>query len=616
MFAEVRRKVADALKRRGVHDIVYFHCDHFEPWRGQWGDVAEKNANDILNFCRTVEGIDYARKLTLFYKCNNYICWDMDRQQRRAPGDEIGFAIATEREIEVARVAMSHIAHHTGHEIQVHFHHEFFTGNDKYCLSSPTARRFFQERNTPELDGKRFDTSLSLALETIRAEAEIPLEQWFFVHGNWALNGSDRDVCTIADEMQRLQNLGCLGDFTFPAGRGHCDPKYAEPIFVRPVTGLKSYDFPEAEAVPAYGNREGPAQNRFFIWSSILKANASSIDYYSPDVRKRCENIPGWLDEIVEKAVVKDGTLFFKTHSHSMYSDYFESARRPIPPHLYPGVQNLLCTLFDAAAEADIDIRFETASEVYRRFVDPASIGTAKPSALSRAQQNGHGLEPRTVEIGDAAEHVNAIALDVMRERLQTFGSQGAGTYAYYDAMIGASRLVQPLELQIARYLIDILSPSQPVVEMRCGLGLLSLTMAVAGRQTYGVESDEHRIQSHLAIRTAIERQYAGAKARSNVIRGLFPNELPADIPRGAALVFMDTVSGLEIEKQRAILTGVAEFSFVLFDAQRFFTKRESGADIDQLLQMFVDAGMSRPVLVFDLADNGQYYLGAGKRAE
>lgn len=385
MFAASRTRVAEAVKRREIRTIVYFHCDHFEPWRGFKGAVSEQNADDILDLLRLWEQVDYARHLTLFYRCHNRLCTTRDRMQLRAEGDEIGFAIAAAREVNIARVPLEHIAHHTGHEIQVHFHHEYFTGNTKYSLEMPASEEFFRQRNTEDLDRQRWDLAVSLALETTRLETRLALDRWLFVHGMWALNGSDPEVCRINDEIRRLQRLGCIGDFSFPAGRPHCDPRYDEPVFVRPVNAAKGYDLPEADAVPAYGNGAAADKGKFFLWSSPIKAKSSSLDYFAREVRQRCEDIDGWLDEIVNLSVLKEQTLFVKTHAHSMYSDYFLTARRPIPPHLYPGVQSLLCTLFDGAADAGASVEFATAGEVYRRFADPV-VAESAPAAASLAR--------------------------------------------------------------------------------------------------------------------------------------------------------------------------------------------------------------------------------------
>ena len=443
-------------------------------------------------------------------------------------------------------------------------------------------------------------------------EANIPLDRWFFVHGMWALNGSDADVCTITDEMQRLQRLGCLGDFSFPAGRPHCDPRYTEPVFVRPVEGLKAYDMPEADAVPAYGNPAAAAAGKFFIWSSAIKATASSIDYYSPEVRRRCEDVGGWAEEIIDKSVLKDGTLFVKTHAHSMYSEYFEAARRPIPPHLYPGVQNLLCALFDGAADAGIMVEFATASEVYRRFTEAAEAATVdRPDAPEATTSPVLAALPEAP--ADIEGAVNRAALAVMERRLASLGSTGAGTYPYYDALIKQGRLLQQYELRVAGYLFKHLPPGQPIVEVGCGLGILVLSLAAAGRQAVGIEGDRRRLDSFVAIREALAETLPHAKANSRAVAGLFPGDPPLDLPREAVLVFTNTVCGIDLDTQRAIVRAAAEFASVLFDAQRFFIKRTTPAEIAELLELFGAAGFADPVKVIDLGESGEYYYAAGR---
>jgi hypothetical protein len=614
MFSETRRRVAAALKQREVRKIVYFHCDHFEPWRGFRGDVSAQNAADILDFIRILEGVDYARKLTLFYKCNNYICVSDGSRQLRAEGDEIGFAIPSAREINIARAALEHIAHKTEHEIQVHYHHEWFTGNDKYCMSMPSTREFFRQRNTPELDRKRWEIGLSLALETIRLEANIALDRWFFVHGNWALNGSDKEVCTITDEIARLQRLGCVGDFTFPAGRPHCDPRYDEPVFVRPVEGFKSYDLPEAEASPAYGNGAAAEGGKFFLWSSPIKATGASLDYYSRQVRQRCEDIGNWAEEIIAQSVLKDGTLFVKTHAHSMYVDYFEAARRPIPPHLHPGVQSLFGVLFDGAADAGIAVEFATVSDVYRRYTEPAAANaSAEPAAATLLAPSWRPLAAADAgappaNLRESAEEINRVALAVMRERVAELGESGAGTYAYYGARIHRGRLLEQYEVDVAEYLAAELAPGQPVVDIRCGLGILVLVLTASGHRVYGVEGDRRRVASFGAIRDAVGERLPSAKANSSVLTGFFADDLETAPPHEAVLVFTNTVCGIDLDKQRAIIAAAADFAWVLFDGQNFFTKRSTPEDIQGLLRDFTEAGFEIAGKVLDFGDMGEYY--------
>ena len=368
MFAK-STLIADAMKRRGVRRMVYFHCDHFEPWRDARGTISKRNADDVREFAEVTSQIEYARRLTLFYKCHVPTTMSASPRSLFAEGDGLGFQYPTDEHFAITGSAMRHIAHDTGHEVQVHVHHEYYIGNDKYCFLPTWSRGFFETLNTPELDQLRFKLGLELTLQTIRREAEIPLARWMFVHGTWALNASDPDVCSITNEIELLQKYGCLGDFTFPAGRRHCDPDYTEPVFVRPFTAPKGYNLKEAQAEAAFGNAGAAMAEKFFIWASVIKAGGSSIDHYWDWVRKRSEDVAGWALDIVENSVVRGDTLFFKTHSHSMYMDYFDGDTPPIHPHAYPGVRNLFGVILQAANEANVAVDYLTASEVYERFV-------------------------------------------------------------------------------------------------------------------------------------------------------------------------------------------------------------------------------------------------------
>ena len=282
MFQKSAREIADLIKKREVRKIVYFHCDHFEPWRDSKGGVSLLNAEDVLDFCDTTSKIDFARKLTLFYKCNNYVTVTPSENAVFSEGDSIGFVRPTPDKIEIAGTAMAHVAHCSDHELQLHYHHEFFTTNLKYCLIPEETREFFLSgRNSPALDRARWRVGIRLALETIRKEAKIPMDEWFFVHGMWSLNASDPDVCSITNEIELLLAEGCRGDFSFPAGRPHCDAKYPTPVYVVPTDSPKGYDAPEAAAQAAFGNsRAYEAKNKGKV--DLKKMHDEMLSFGSP----------------------------------------------------------------------------------------------------------------------------------------------------------------------------------------------------------------------------------------------------------------------------------------------------------------------------------------------
>jgi hypothetical protein len=248
--------------------------------------------------------------------------------------------------------------------------------------------------------------------------------------------------------------------------------------------------------VPAFGNADAAEAGKFFIWSSPIKAVGASIDYYSKQVRQRLEDVGNWAEEIVARSVLKDETLFVKTHAHSMYQEYFEAARRPVPPHLHPGIQSLFGVLFDGAADAGVDVEFATASEVYRRYVAREAPPAEQPSEPNPARvsivattpapaipaASGAAAEAAPVDLEYTAGELDRVALGVMRQRVATLGDTGAGTYADYGALINRGRLLQADEIAIAQYLQGELAEGQPLVVVRCGFGLLVLLLAAALR--------------------------------------------------------------------------------------------------------------------------------------
>jgi hypothetical protein len=202
------------------------------------------------------------------------------------------------------------------------------------------------------------------------------------------------------------------GDFTFPAGRTHVNPRLEQPYFCRPINALRGYDMQACEPESAFGNRAAPA-TKFFIWASAIKHGRSSLDYFSEWVRDKLENPEEWARDIIDQSFVVDRTLYFKTHCHSMFPYYREGKRRPVYPHAHAGIQTLFSMVFDSAVRADVEIEFATASEVYERFVTADHVptggfGLTIPSAPTKTSHADEAPDINTRDdnlIASAAPH-------------------------------------------------------------------------------------------------------------------------------------------------------------------------------------------------------------------
>ena len=358
----------EIVRRRGVHRIAYFHCDHFEPWRAG-GFTAEDNAADVLRFAECSAANEFSRRLTLFYNAQVGVA----RRQSVGvtavtPDDVLGFRPRTAKQETLYGGAMRDLLDRVDHEVQVHIHHEGYTYNTSH--EDPVIIELFQRPEVRARDAARFELGLSLSLDVIRRETGRALERWFFVHGQWALNASDPTVCHITNEIEILMRNGCLGDFTFPAGRSKVDPVLELPYFVRPFDAPHSYILNEAEPEIAFGNAAA-ARSKFFIWASEIRHRGCSLDYYAEHVSRALEDPVAFARKILEQSNVADGTLYFKTHSHSMHPSYWAAGGPGVFPHQHRGVRELMNSVFDAASAAGATVDFLTASEVYDEFIQP-----------------------------------------------------------------------------------------------------------------------------------------------------------------------------------------------------------------------------------------------------
>lgn len=364
-YAPLVQQLADRLRGMEISSLAYFHADHFEPWRpiGSGPAVGPAVVEAIHDFCRSTERIDFARRLTLFYKPHlNYALQRGEGLVRAHPDDLVGFVPRSDQEERFGREAMREVVGTTAHDIQLHIHHEYYTATTAH--TDPAAVEWFASPLGRSLDEGRLELAIRLNREIIERETGRASARWFFVHGHWSLNGSDETSCTIVNEIEILLRNGCRGDFTFPAGRQHTNPRIAVPYLCSPHGKPKGYDFAGAEPEIACGNAAA-ARDKFFIWNSPASSAHCSLDYMSDSVRRRLENAERAANELLDTAYVADGRLYIKTHAHSMHPYYFEHARTAVFPHQYPAAQALLSVLFDASARAGVAVEFLSAPEVY-----------------------------------------------------------------------------------------------------------------------------------------------------------------------------------------------------------------------------------------------------------
>lgn len=610
--APLVKEIASRLKELDISSLVYFHTDHFEPWRvvGDTPAVGQEVVDAIGEFCRVTGRIDYARRLTLFYKPHlNYAMRREEGLTRADPRDLVGFLPRAEHEERFGRQAMQEVVNTTSHDIQLHIHHEYYTATTAHTdpvlvdwFSSPLGRSF---------DAQRLELAIRLNREIIARETGRSTSRWFFIHGHWALNASDDSSCTITNEIDILLRNGCLGDFTFPAARAHTNPRIKVPYLCRPVDKVKGYDLPEAEPEIAYGNRS--AATKFFIWASQGASNHYSLDYSSPSAKKQIDNTGKAVRDLIDGAYIAGGQLFIKTHAHSMHPSFFEHVRYPVYPHQNPATQTMLTVLFDAAAQAGLSVRFLTVPEVYdaittakhkpeidltRTYLEPTRLFRPDTrQAVRKGRKESQAGRAEVAEIGgpfgmaQALELVRETTATILAQRIEKYGVRGSGAYNHYKEMLDRGFPIAPREL----FVFDFVSREMPDLksyhEIGSGIGTLPFLLALNGFPAVGIECDKRRHDTAVAVWQVLRRKVArGTSCR--LVHARFPAGAFRYDSANALAIITDFITTQTAEQRSEILAGLRAYPYVLMDLKRFCTQRDDAAAQRELLDELATHGL------------------------
>ena len=592
--------LGDIIRRRGVRRVVYFHCDHFEPWRWQAGTGIEENAQDVFRFAEQSAANEFSRRLTLFYKA--HIGFARTGRARggvqATPGDPFVFLPRTSRIDDICRLAMTSLLELVQHEIQVHVHHENYTYNTAH--TDPELLEAFSQPDARTRDSARFEFALRLGLDAIRFETGLPLDCWFFVHGQWGLNASDPSVCHITDEIAILMRNGALGDFTFPAGRPNVDPPLEQPYFARPVDAPRGYMLPAAGPEAAFGNAEA-ARTKFFIWASTIRHRGTSLDYYSDHVMRDLATPEGFARRILEQSFVADGSLYFKTHAHSMHPRYIRPDQQVVFPHQHPHIRRLMGVLFDAASQAGASIDFLTAGEVYDELTLPrpspaGGFGLSVPASTAVYAAAPHILSEGGASLGYTRD-VNSAATILV---LALLGSERAAV-GYYEARAHQREILAPYELRVARALLEEF-PFDEIYEVGAGVAALTLCLALNGARAIGVEKDVARARIAQTLLDRLTTTHPELPLNCEIRNVAAPAGLRGVSGQNSALVFTNIAGSITPVDLDELIALAAGFRTIVVDLSRFFEPRDKPAQAD-LLDRFVLAGWGQPAPISSASD-------------
>ena len=592
-------KIKVLLDSRSVKRVVYLHTDHFEPWRYRPGvpnnDMAQINMSDMLKYGERVAQIEFARKLTHFYLPTLLLTKSTSENVLRLPGDTMGIVRRDEFTSEIAKQSFAEFSSLVPAEFQVHFHHEFITWNAQYYSKSVC----YDDRACPsDLDFARFDMGLTETLDRIRQDTGAAHDDWFFVHGMWALNASDPDVCCIIDEIARLKAAGCRGDFTFPAGRPHCDPSFNVPSLVRPVSEAKGYDLAAADPVAPFSSVD--RDERFFIWSSRVDTNDASLDFFADRVAENLAQPGQWMERALSGSVQDGETLYLKTHAHSMNGFYFDErsgADGGVFPHEHWGVRAAFDMLGEALAAGGGVLDCLTASEVYREL----TTQDERPGDTRLVNYGYSGLSACFPP--DLLTQADRVSLEVLSARLERLGPAEGGLYDHYVEQVRRGKVLSRAETAMADAVERTVPRDVPLIHLYASLGVLAAALALRGYRVTTLEGTVTRCAAQAEIRDRLAPAIAAAGGAWSIETELYRGGRDF---AGACVVACNAIVTMTAEERAQVIASFASAPMTLLDITRF-VRRAQRAEAEEILVEFELSGLSGQVLS-DMADGGQIH--------
>jgi hypothetical protein len=605
--------LADILKSRQIKAVYYFHTDHFEPWSL---GLNERTARGVERMREMSAASPFARKMSLFY-CP-FVPYNIDLSEarsavgRRVDGDAVVFGPRTADQEKLVRDVIRPLVIDDQHEMHLHVHHEFWTRNDSNFDTA--VSRWVNASSTAELDEERLDLGFRLFKEAVAKDIGEPFDHWAFIHGNWALAGSDPMICKIESELRMIMRHGGFGDFSFPAGRGHCDPKLLAPFTCLPIDVKRAYDEPASDPRPIGNDALKPG--RFFIWNSPIKANYSSLDYYSASNRELFKDPARMVSEWLFGSVSLGGDLFIKTHAHSMKWEYEIFQPDSLIPHCRPDIVAIFEELLRVCDRAGVEFRPITVNTVMQLMRSHDAAGMPSDDAEAIVEEpvlagnaaNGHAI-PEAAQSRPNGSNGNATATfdriaPLEQELASTLsrwvhsdprGIESAGNF-YLD-LIDRDHILQDYE----RAAFDYLAANFPadktrIVEVGVGYGILSILLAATGYEVIAFEGSPLRLAGFEFLANSIADRIPGLRDRLRPVSGWFPDALGQAAlggDRRNVLLTTNVVSSATDERKDIILSVAGRFDDLLIDTTRFGVQRY-GPDEEQFRAAI--AKVCRPV--------------------
>lgn len=212
-----------------------------------------------------------------------------------------------------------------------------------------------------------------------------------------------------------------------------------------------------------------------------------------------------------------------------------------------------------------------------------------------------------------APEAIRLKTIQVLDERIKLLGVDRSGAYEHYNLQLEKGFPIPPGELAICDLIRRQFPSLRSYHEIGSGLGTLPLMLAYDGFAAVGIERDERRHLTALAISRELSKEFPQVEQNCRLIGAAFPDAV-ADLDVSDSIaIFTDFVSSQPAGDYIRLCRTLSRYRYVLLDLQRFCEKRDYKAEQDQLVEELASHGLLPRTEIIDLDGQGYYRLFDGR---
>ena len=222
--------------------------------------------------------------------------------------------------------------------------------------------------------------------------------------------------------------------------------------------------------------------------------------------------------------------------------------------------------------------------------------------------RGGQASRPALAPV-EAAEVVRRVTVEVMTERIGLLGIDRSGAYAHYNLMLARGYPLPAYDDAIPELIRQGFYDLRSYHVVGSGLGTLPLLLACEGFPAMGIERDEPRHLTSTAILHRLARQVPEIEGNCRLIGAAFPDAVgDIDVSNSMAIV-TDFVTTVALPEYVAVCKGLARYRYVLLDLQRFYRKRDTVEEQEELIRDLSHYGLNARSEAIDLGQGGSYRL-------